>query len=105
MRHQALLILPLFFYLAASAPAQQRDPAPVSCTQFMAWTVGGVSSHRLNRLADERGIAFRLDTAASDSLRTAGADPVLIQHRRTLSPVSVNTDAAGSRPHWPTPPN
>ena len=94
MRHQALLILSLFLSLA-SAPAQQNDSAPVSCTQLIAWSAGGVSSQRLNRLTHEQGIAFRLDAAASDSLRMAGVDPVLIQHLRTLIPVSIDTGAAG----------
>ena len=62
MRHQALFVLTIFLFLA-SAPAQQNDLSPVSCTQFLARTAAAVSSQRLNRLARERGIAFRLDAA------------------------------------------
>ena len=41
--------------LVASAPAQQDDSAPVTCTQFLAWSAGEMSSQRLNRLVHERG--------------------------------------------------
>ena len=60
----------------------QNDPVAVNCTQFMAWTAGGMSSQRLIRLAHQRGIAFTLDAATSQSLLTAGAEPALLQNLR-----------------------
>ena len=76
MRHQALLFLSVYAFPGVCS-AQQDDSAPVTCTQFIAWTAGGMSSQRLNRLAHERGIAFALDAAASKSLLAAGRGPGL----------------------------
>jgi len=42
---------------AVSALAQRNEPAQVSCTQFISWTAGGMSSERLDRLAHQRGLA------------------------------------------------
>ncbi len=86
MRLQALLFL-LFSLSTVSASAEQNDPAPVTCTQFVAWTAGGMSNQRLNRLAHERGIAFALDSATSRSLLASGVNPELLQSLHTLLPV------------------
>ena len=59
MRRQTLLFL-LFTLFVTGAAAEQKISNAVDCTQFMAWTVGGMSSQRLTRLAQQRGIAFPL---------------------------------------------
>src|ERR1700690_1091733 len=48
----------------------------------MAWTAGGMSSQRLIRLGQERGIAFTLDGPTSQLLLTGGAEQVLLQNLR-----------------------
>ncbi len=58
MRRQTLVFLLFITLFAGFASAQQNDPGAVSCTQFMAWTAGGMSSQRLIRLAQQRGICF-----------------------------------------------
>ena len=50
VRPQALLFL-LFTLSAVSALGRKNMPAPADCTQFIAWTAGGMSSQRLDRLA------------------------------------------------------
>jgi len=92
VRPQALYFL-LFTVFVMPATAQQNNPAPVTCTQFIAWTAGEVSSQRLNRLARERGIAFSLDSATSETLLAAGVEPALLPTLR--SSTRGNRDAAG----------
>ena len=86
MRPQALLFL-LFTLSTVSAPAQHNDPAPLSCTQFIAWTAGGMSSQRLDRLSHQRGLAFPLD---APTLLEAGVEPALLQSLRTITPSDPN---------------
>ena len=83
MRRQTLLIL-LFTLFGACAAAQQDNRTAVNCTQFMAWTAGGMSSQRLDRLAHQWGIAFTPDAATSQSLLLVGAEPSLIQGLRSI---------------------
>src|SRR6266481_3069680 len=60
--HRQTLVFLLFTNLfVALASAQPNDSNAVNCTQFMAWTAGGVSSQRLARLVQQRGISFLLD--------------------------------------------
>ena len=91
MRRQTLLFL-LFTAFVKFAPAQQFEVAAISCSQFMAWTAGGVSSPRLLRLAQQRGIAFPLDAFTSATLSVAGADPGLLQNLRTLNSRTISSD-------------
>lgn len=85
MRPQALLFL-LFTLSAVPARAQSNDSAPLTCAQFLAWTAGGMSSHRLIRLAHQGGLAFPLDASTSNSLLEAGVEPALLQSLRTVAP-------------------
>ena len=91
MRLQVLFFL-LVALFVASAPAQQDDSAPVTCTQFVAWTAGGMSNPRLDRLAHLRGTTFTPDEATSRSLSAAGVDPALL--RNLPAPASGKLDAA-----------
>jgi hypothetical protein len=91
VRPQALLFL-LLTLLTMSAAAQHTNPQPVSCAQFIAWTAGGMSSQRLDRLARERGLAFPLDVATSNALLEAGVEPTLLQSLRTIASGAITTD-------------
>ena len=95
MRRQILAFL-LFTLFAAFASAQQNGPIAINCTQFMAWTAGGMSSSRLIRLAQQRGIAFRLDAAITQSLLTAGVEPALLQNLHTIEGASSNSGSGKS---------
>jgi tetratricopeptide (TPR) repeat protein len=67
--------------VAALTAAHSGDTQPVNTTQLMAWLIAGVSSNRLTRLVQQRGIS----AATAEELRqlqNAGADTDLI---RTLS--------------------
>ncbi len=57
MRLHVLLFL-LFTMAAFAVPVPQDDLSPISCTQFIAWSAGGMSATRLERLARQRGLAF-----------------------------------------------
>ena len=92
MRLQALLA-PLFIALAVSAPGQESHPAAVTCVQLLAWSAGGMSSPRLNRLVHERGIAISLDSTTSDALLAGGVEPALLQDLRTAP--AYKPDASG----------
>ena len=50
-----------------------------------------MSSQRLIRLAQQRGIAFTVDAATSESLSTAGADPDLLQNLRAIESRTVDS--------------
>ena len=67
VRRQTLAFLLFITLFAVIASAQQNGPGAVSCTQFMAWTAGGLSSQRLVRLAQQRGISFPLDAPVPSS--------------------------------------
>jgi hypothetical protein len=74
--HRQTLVFLLFTNLFVGlAPAQPNDSNAVNCTQFMAWTAGGVSSQRLARLVQQRGISFLLDAPTLQLLLKAGAEP------------------------------
>ena len=78
MRSRSASTGPFFtaaYSVRRSAHGQHAGAAPLTCSQLMAWTTGGMSSQRLNRLAHEHGIAFRLDSIAATSLQTAGVEP------------------------------
>ena len=92
MRRQTLIFLLFTALFAGLASAQQNDPSAVSCTQFMAWSAGGMSSQRLLRLAQQRGISFTLDAPASQLLLTAGAEPAVLQNLRKTSLGSIHSD-------------
>src|SRR5690242_1097690 len=92
VRRQTLLFL-LFTGFLRCASGQQSDSAAITCTQAMAWSAGGMSSPRLVRLAQQRGIAFILDAATSQSLSAAGADPALLQR---LGTIDLRTTDSGS---------
>src|ERR1700730_13754709 len=96
VRRQILVFL-LFTRFVAFASVQQNDPGAVNCTQFMAWTASGVSSQRLIRIAQQRGISFTLDAATAQSLLTAGAEPALLQNLRTIESRSTSSDEAQVR--------
>ena len=85
MRRQTLVFLLFTGLFAGMASGQQNDPGAVSCTQFMAWSAGGMSSQRLLRVAQQRGISFTLDAPASQLLLTAGAEPAVLQNLRKTS--------------------
>ena len=89
MRRQILIFL-LFTSFGAFASTGQRDAAAVTCTQFMAWTAGGMSSQRLMQLSHQRGTSFILDTETSQSLLTAGADPALLENLRFVARQSTD---------------
>jgi Flp pilus assembly protein TadD len=83
VRRQTLLFL-LFTFSGAFASVGQNNAGPVTCTQLMAWSSGGLSGQRLSQLSRERGIAFSLDAATSQSLLAAGVDPALLENLRSL---------------------
>ena len=88
------------FFLLVMPPAAFSGPtqAPtVESSQLMAWLAGGVSSNRLSRLIKDRGINFRLDRGYTKALRSAGADPAVIQVLRD----STATLAAGMQVSCP----
>jgi tetratricopeptide (TPR) repeat protein len=74
----------LLIAFAASAPAERNPSKPLECSQFMAWVIGGVSSQRLTRVAQQRGVAFAVDESAAEALQVSGAQPELIQSLRAM---------------------
>ena len=97
MRRQILIFL-LFTFSGAFASTRQSDAAAVTCTQFMAWTAGGMSSQRLMQLSHQRGISFILDTETSQSLLTAGADPALLENLRSVARQSTDQSKPAALP-------
>ena len=73
--------------------AGQSTEKPLDCTQLIAWLTGGVSSHRLSQLVQERSIAFTADEAVSKTLLTAGADAAFIQNLHTLHALPMSAVA------------
>jgi tetratricopeptide (TPR) repeat protein len=61
---------------AAAAPV---DPAKLDATQIAAWLTGGISSARLVRLIQERGVVQTFSPEQLHSLESAGAEPNLIR--------------------------
>ena len=102
MRRQTLLFLLFTVFARGCLRAGNRVAAPISCTQFMAWTAGECPASGSPGLAQQRGIAFTLDAATSESLLTAGRSRHLLQNLRTLDSRSINSDpekvAAGACP-------
>ena len=101
VRRQTLFFL-LFTLFVAIASAQQDDSAAVNCTQFMAWTAGGMSSQRLDRLARQRGIALPSMRPYPNPCRTPGREPSLLQSLRPLTRGSGKAEAGSCPPHLPT---
>ena len=99
MRAQALPFL-LFALSAVSAFAEASDPAPMTCTQLIAWTAAGVPSQRLDRLAHQRGLAFPVDTATSNSLSEAGVASVLLQSLRAIAPAGSRRVSGTACARW-----
>ena len=88
------------FFLLMMAPVAFSGPTqapPVDSSQLMAWLAGGVSSNRLSRLIKDRGINFKLDRGYTKALRSAGANPAVIQVLRD----STATLAAGMQVSCP----
>ncbi len=79
------------------AAASASDTRPVDAAQLTAWLAGGVSSIRLIRLVQERGLAHVPAKQELTQLQTAGAEGNLI---RALS----NSKAVGIGPYAPIPP-
>src|SRR6266851_1537376 len=75
----------LFLFLATASFG--ADSAPVDCTHLMAWIAGGVSSPKLIRVAQHRGIAFAPSQNLESELRSAGVTPDLLGALRHLRPV------------------
>src|SRR5208282_5854980 len=76
-----LLSFGLLFSVAATAvPSSETQPsiAAVSTTQLAAWLAGGVTSTRLARLVQERGLATLPTHSELRQIEAAGADRGLI---------------------------
>ncbi len=86
---QAMFFL-LFTLSTVPVLAEPNDSAPMTCAQVVAWTAGGMPTQRLDRLTHQRGLAFPLDAATSNSLSAAGMDPALLQSLRAIAPKSEN---------------
>src|SRR5271157_401102 len=86
----------LLFFVLATAAAYSADTPAVDTTQLAAWLTGGVSSSRLARLVEERGVATLPTRNELRQLESAGADQELI---RVLS--SGNARSARVGPEIP----
>jgi hypothetical protein len=93
---QALSFLLLVLAISAiSALAQPPEPVPLTCTQVIAWSAGGVPSQRMARLVHQRGLAFPLDATTSSLLLQAGVEPALLQSLQSIAPAGRNVDRSG----------
>ena len=96
MRCKALVFLSLVFF-TVPALTHQNEPKPVDCTELMGWMAGGVSGQRLNRLVQDRGIAFSVNDGTAKALLSAGAETALIQSLRATHP-AIAEEAGASCP-------
>jgi len=95
LRNKALLFLLVSSLAATSAycsEARSVDSSPVSTTQLTAWLMAGVSSSRLARLAEERGLATLPTHTELKQVDAAGAEKDLI---RVLASGNVKSASVG----------
>ena len=86
VRRQPILPILLLLILAVSAGAQsQTSGRPLGQTQLQGLVKGGVSSERLAKLVQQRGIDFKPSAEYLDELRKAGAEEVLLLTLRSPS--------------------
>jgi hypothetical protein len=62
----------------SAAPATPAGPAPFAVKDIVTMLQGGVSSHRVAALVQERGVDFPLDDASEKQIRAAGGDAELL---------------------------
>jgi superkiller protein 3 len=76
--------------------AYSSESQPVNSNQLMAWLMAGVSSSRLDRIVQERGIAPLPGKEQIRQLRAAGADATLVRTltKTSRKPSSLSNSAA-----------
>src|SRR5262249_41391250 len=64
------------------------------CREALGWFAGGMSPFRLSRLAEQRGLGFKIDEVNAKILLSAGVDAVLVQDLRKSTTAGVTGDSA-----------
>ncbi len=65
-----------FLFLATASFGANSEP--VDCTHLISWIAGGVPSHKVIRIVQQRGIAFTPSPVLESELRSAGATADLL---------------------------
>ena len=93
---QPILPILLLLILAVSAGAQsQTSGRPLGQTQLQGLVKGGVSSERLAKLVQQRGIDFTPSDEYLEELRSSGAEEVLLKTLRALQPLVAGEAGGG----------
>lgn len=79
-------------FITPICAAATLDARPITNTELVAWLTGGVSSGRMVRLVDERGLARSLSKDQLRQLEAIGAEANLI---RTLKAAKAQAGGAG----------
>lgn len=82
------------FLLSVALAAHSSESQPVSCSQLMVWLTAGVSSNRLVRFIQERGIASVPGKEQIRQLESAGADANLLHALTSLKTTNLKPSAA-----------
>ncbi len=70
--------------LAGPAVAEREALRPLDCSHLMSWSIGGIATPRLERLARDRSLAFIFTAHETAALLQSGVDPKLVQSLRLM---------------------
>ena len=90
-------VLILLVLISLTIPAAHAaGPAPVDCTQLMAWTAAGVPSSSLVRIVQSRGVGFVVSPRVHGEFLLAGATTDMMNALAGLKPAIGSTSSCAA---------